>query len=114
MDERRGVHELERLGEVEHGFAIVARPEARRQEDQRGPEKLSGGLEDMLDRRLERRMSAATDGEQASLQLLELRLNRCIERRARHRSHELSLWARTASDAEPAGAAGDAASGSSR
>src|SRR6185295_18356982 len=80
MDEGRGVHELERLGEVEHRFAVVARPEARRQEDERGPEKLSRGLEDVLDRRLERRMATAAYSKKPSFQLLELRLNGRVER----------------------------------
>jgi hypothetical protein len=62
------VHELERLREIEHGLAVVTRSEASGQEHEGRPEKLARCLEDVLDRRLERRMSPAAHGEETTFE----------------------------------------------
>ena len=92
MHKRGGVHELERLGEVEHDLVIVAGPEARGEEHERRPQELARRAEEMLDRRRERRMPAAPDLEQPSLELAQLRVDGRIEGALRPpRDHATSL-----------------------
>src|SRR5437867_7885736 len=80
MHERRGVDQLERLGEVEHDLAVGMRAEARGQEHQRRPQELPRGREEVRDRGLEGRMRAASDLAETTLELTQLGIDRCVER----------------------------------
>ena len=63
VHERRGMHELERLGEVDDHLAVGLLTEARGEEDECGAQQLAGGLEKVRDRIPEDRMRATTDVE---------------------------------------------------
>ena len=63
MHERRRVHELERLREIQHDLVIARRPEARRKEHERRAQELPRRAEQVLHRGGEGRMATTADLE---------------------------------------------------
>ncbi|OLC54985.1 MAG: hypothetical protein AUH85_10440 [Chloroflexi bacterium 13_1_40CM_4_68_4] len=72
VHERRRVHELERLGQIDDDPRIRLRTETRRQEDKRRSQHLPRRVEEMRHGRGEDRMGAAADIAQPPPQLVQL------------------------------------------
>src|SRR5207253_3444483 len=88
VDQRRGVDELERLGEVEHDLAVPSGTEPRREEDERGAEELPRRGEEMSNGFTKHRMCSAAHVAKPTLELAQLPIYRRIKGRARRRPHD--------------------------